>query len=312
MVRLAYQSRAPQIIDNCFDLPSIIGNCYDDVTEGLYTNSKMPQNITDLYVQYYKLVKKPVCAGTLKLIDGYLATGKWPDTSEQIMLRGRELGIDYDELINRSLLRDTKVVKIGSLQASDGSYILPVTVSDKYTNTDFVLQLLLNQDDNGIYRVTKIVNYHNYLLHVNTLCQEDLDRYIHATGTVIKEYNDRFTKLQIQFKTLADRLAPDAAPQERLELAAFIDGKVVPIYKQRLVYLQSLNVPVGAKHLHALRLKSNELTIEAWHEYAQGIAQNDQTKISAAENIHKQAMEIEQKVKDILLKMPALFMPDTP
>ncbi len=313
MIELAYKSREPQIIGSCIDLKAVVNHAYDDLTGNMYKGSKMPQNIIELYEQYYRLVKRPVCSGTVKYINDFIATGKWPNSAEQPLLRGRELGIDYEELLLRSLLRDTKVISFGALeQNDDGNVILSVTVKDHYTEMPFVLQLLLVRGSNGLYHVTRILNYSSYLLYVRSLCRNDIEQYRVQTGEQIKKDNDTFLKLQMKFVQCASCLTPDASDKQRQSVVSLINDEIIPAYEQHLNYLRSLKVPTGAVHLNRLRIKSTELTIKSWREYAEGISENNQALVSSAENIHKKAMVIEQKVRDNITDVPALFMPDTP
>lgn len=60
------------------------------------------------------------------------------------MLKGRQLGIDYTELINRSLLFNISFKEIKSIETiDDNSVMATILVADKYTDTNFDLKLKL-------------------------------------------------------------------------------------------------------------------------------------------------------------------------
>lgn len=92
-------------------------------------------------------------------------------------------------------------------------------------------------------------------------------------------------------------------------LKSFIDNKIVPTYQDWYNYLQSYQIPTGARHLHELRMESTTYTIQAWKAYAIGIQDNKPKDLAKAERLHRKAMETEQKVTDTINNMPALFMP---
>ncbi|MDQ0204052.1 hypothetical protein [Pectinatus haikarae] len=313
-LRFAYQNNNTTLLMRTIDLDSVVSFGYDDVTGDLFTyNSNMPPKIKQIFDQFYKLIKKNVCDGTLTMLDTYLKDDVWHDPTGTSVLKGRELGIDYDELLERSMLRNTSVRKIGSLIKDDnGNYIIPVTVADRYTDTDFVLELQLQKNTEGIWQITKIINYRDYLIHVRDLCNVDIASYIKDTKDRTTEYNRIFQGLQTKFLTMTKTIGSDVSADKRTLIQNFILSEIIPAYKSHEEYLQNVNVPAGALHLHILRLQSNAKTMEAWKYFAAGIGKNSKASLVKAEYSHQSALVLEQKVSDIINKMPALFVPEIP
>lgn len=313
-LKLAYKNNNTAALSRVIDMPSVVSNGYDDVTGDLFTyNKNIPPSVKQLFEQFYKLIKKPVCDGTLNIIDNYLATGIWSKPSGTSLLKGRDLGIDYNELLVWSMLRSTTVKKIGSLSRDEsGNYILPLTVTDKYTGTNFVLNLLLQKNTDGVWQITKIVNYHDYLVHVHDLCETDIDSYIKDTKAKNTEYNNKFKSLQTQFQNITKNIGSDISKDKRSQMQKFIVNNIIPAYRAYEDYLQNVDVPSGALHLHTLRLNSTSKTIESWQSFAKGIEDNSAAELAEAEKAHQDSLDLEQKVSDIINKMPALFVPDIP
>lgn len=313
-LKFAYKNHNLAVLTRTIDLPSLVSEGYDDTTSDVFTyNSTMPAQTKQGFILLYKLIKKDVCDGTVQMISTYLKNDVWCDPTGTSVLKGRELGIDYDELIERSMLRNTSIRKIGFLTKDDNNnYILPVTVADRYTNTDFILKLQLQKSSDNLWHVAKIMNYHDYLLHVRDLCNTDVASYIKDTKGPIAEYNRKFQTLQVKFQLMTKPIGSTIPQNKRKQVADFINSEVVPAYKSREDYLQNVNVPSGATHLHMFRLQSNAKTMEAWKYFAQGISDGSTGDLAKAESLHQEALVLEQKVSDIISKTPALFTPEIP
>ncbi|TCS80114.1 hypothetical protein [Pectinatus cerevisiiphilus] len=312
--KFAYHNHNTAILMRTIDLESVISNGYDDVTCDLFIyNSNIQPKTKQTFEQFYKLIKKDICDGTLVMIDKYLKDNVWHEPTGTSVLKGREMGIDYDELLERSMLRNTSIKGIGSLSKDDnGNYILPVTVADRYTDTDFVINLLLQKNTEGIWKITKIINYRNYLEHVRNLYNADITTYINDTKAQTAEYNRTFQGIQLKFQAMTKPIGANISNDQRAQIQKFILSEVIPAYTSHENYLQNVNVPPGASHLHMLRLQSNAKTIEAWKYFAEGIGKDSKDDLSKAECSHQEALVLEQKVSDIMNKMPALFVPEIP
>lgn len=313
-LKFAYKNNNVAMLVQDINMASVVYAGYDDVTGDLFTyNTSMQPKAKQIFDQFYKLIKEDICNGTLQMINSYLKNDTWADPSKTSVLKGRDLGIDYDELLDRSMLRNTAVRKIGTLLKDDNNnYILPVTVADRYTNTDYVLQLQLERNAVGMWQVTKILNYHDYLIHVRELCDVDINSYIKDTRDRNAQDNKQFQALQIKFQALTKPLTGNDSQAKRTQVQNFITQQIIPAYASHENYLQNVNVPSGALHLHMLRLQSTSKTIEAWKYYADGIGKNSKADLAKAEYNHQITLTLEQKVSDIINKMPALFVPEIP
>ncbi|WP_196593346.1 hypothetical protein [Pectinatus sottacetonis] len=310
-IKFAYRNNNVDILNRYIDIPSIVGGCYDDVTGDLFSGVNMKAQEKQTFNQFYKLIKPAVCQGTVNIVNEYMTENKWLPPRGSSVLKGREMGIDYEELLERSLVKDTLIKKIGRAETNKtGQTILPILVVDRYTNTEFTLQFLLEKDKSYVWRIVKIINYHDYLVHVRDLCAGDISAYINGTQMRITQYNTYFRRLQGQFSLLAENINETTPAIERTKVKNFILYKIIPAYRDRENYLQMVNVPSGALHLHILRMQSNAKTIEAWQDFAAGMGTNDPMELTKAEENYQAALVLEQKVCDIIKKMPALFIPE--
>ncbi|MBB5337194.1 hypothetical protein [Pectinatus brassicae] len=310
-LKFAYKNNNNEILNRYIAMPTIVNSAYDDVTGDLFTAIPMKPETKKRFDLFYKLIKPDLCRGTLQMIADYLQEHRWPQPSRTSILKGRDMGIDYEELLTRSLLRSTKIKAIGSINTgTNGEKLLPLTVIDRYTGTEFELQLLMQPNDQGTWQVVKIINYHDYLTYVRNACQNDIRTYLENTKSKTTAYNKQFNGLQQQFKNMTKDFSYNMPGSNRSQLYAFIKNSIIPAYLSHENYLQQVNVPAGAQHLHILRLQSNAKTIIAWQDFAAGMKDKDKKKLSVAEKNYQEALVLEQKVSDIVNKMPALFVPD--
>jgi len=310
-LKFAYKNNNNVILNRYIDMHAIVNSAYDDVTGDLFTAVPMKLETRKRFDLFYALIKPDLCRGTVQMIENYLQEHKWQMPERTSILKGRDMGIDYQELLTRSLLRSTKIKAIGSINTNtDGEKLLSLIVMDRYTAKEFELQLLLRPNAQGVWQVVKITNYHDYLIYVRNACQNDIRTYLDNTKNKTTAYNKKFDNLQRQFKNITKDISYNMPSNNRSQLYTFIKNSIIPAYLAHENYLQQVNVPAGAQHLHILRLQSNAKTISAWQEFAAGMMDKDKNKLAAAEKNYQEALVLEQKVSDIVNKMPALFVPD--
>ena len=310
-IQTAFAQRDVDTLHKYVDFKALLPPNYNILTDDIFNNDKIyGQKEHAVYKDFYALIEPILTDGTIASIDRYVQTGSWQKFSTDSMLQGRQLGIDYTELVNRSLLFNTDFKAIKSItQEDDDNASAVLAVADKYTATDFDLQIHLQRQD-GIWRVTSVDNYKDYLEKISAIYQSDIKTYLAATQNDLDSSNARFAQLQSEFTVLAEKLYAGPSASQRILLKSFILQKIIPAYQDWYNYLASSQIPLGARHLHELRLDSASSSIQSWQKYADGISQDDVTKLNEAATLHEHAMETEQKVKDTINNMPALFMPE--
>lgn len=310
-IKTAFEQRDTDTLHKYVDFQALLPPNYAILTEDIFAGDKIyGEQEHAVYKNFYAMIEPILTQGTIYSIDKYIQTGSWQRFGIDSMLQGRQLGIDYSELMNRSLLFNTSFKEIKSVeQADDDTAHAVLAVADKYTDTDFDLKITLKRDDSGIWRVVSVDNYKDYLQQISALYRTDIQSYLAATKGDLDKSNARFAQLQSEFTVLAEGLYADPSPAHRALMKAFIQQSIIPSYQEWYNYLASSQIPLGARHLHELRLESASCSIQAWQKYAEGISDDDKEKLSEAARLHEQSMEIEQKVKDIINNMPALFMP---
>lgn len=310
-LQTAFEERDVEKVHKYVDFKAVLPPNYKVLCNDIFANDTIyTEQERSVYQTFYGIIEPIVTDGVVQSIDKYIQTGNWKRYNYNSMLKGRQLGIDYMELINRSLLFNIGLKEIKSVEMTDDTHAAAVlAVMDKYTQTDFDLNITLTKNDEGIWQVTGVENYQDYLNTISKLYREDITSYLALTKSDLDRSNARFRQLQGDFIVLAEGLKNNPSESQRALVKSYIENKIIPAYQDWYNYLQNNQIPLGARHLHELRLESASYSIQSWKKYADGIYRNDFKELGEAERIHNKAMETEQKVTDTINNMPALFMP---
>lgn len=130
---------------------------------------------------------------------------------------------------------------------------------------------------------------------ISNLYRQDINKYLANTKTDLDKNNAKFKQLQDEFVVLAENFKINPSSSQRILLKSFIDNKIVPTYQDWYNYLQSYQIPTGARHLHELRMESITYTIQAWKVYGTGIQDNKVKDLAKAERLHQKAIETRTK-----------------
>lgn len=310
-LQTGFEQRDIDTIHQYVDFKTLLPPNYKILTNDIFTNDKIySEQEHTIYRTFYNIIEPIIVEGTIQSIDKYIQTGNWQRYNYDSMLKGRQLGIDYTELINRSLLFNINFKSIKSIEQIDDTNVTAIiTVADKYTDTTFDLHLNLHKNNDDIWQVVEITNYQEYLTLISNIYRKDINTYLANTKADLAKNNARFQQLQTEFTVLAENFKTNPTGSQRVLMKSFIDNQIVPTYQDWYNYLQSYQIPTGARHLHELRMESTTYSIQAWKAYAIGIKDNKPQDLAKAERLHQKAMETEQKITDTINNMPALFMP---
>lgn len=274
---------------------------YDDLTVDLFSyDQTLTPSTKALFEKFYVLVKPTITKGMLSAFDSYIETGNWQEPEAVSLLKGQQLGIDFDEFLERSQLRNTSFREITDIKKDGKTATALIAIQEDYTQADFTLQVQLEADENGHWQIAYLKNYQEFLQTVGQLQNKDVAVYIAVTQKIVSDYNNLFLQQQVKFKNLTARKTTSLTDKQREQIREFIESDIIPAIEGRDRKLQDVIVPPGAQHLHDLRLQTDELSINAWKNFAMGLTENDTTLLETAETLHKRSLEVDQKVADII------------
>ena len=323
----AYKAGDAETFRRHVDLDSITLQAYDDLTSDLF---KYDMNLSDrersLFENFYVLIRRQMCKGAVKVLNTYIDTREWTLPGE--ILKGRQLGIDYDLLLDRSLIRHTAFIDLEDVDQHGEEATATFSVVEEYSQVPFVLKVTLkNLANEGFniggseteifgkkikfpgftfnlggsdWKIVRVDNYRGYLDAVSPILRKNLADYIDATEEIVYRYNRTFQAEQDNFISMQKSPYGIMFANQRVEVSNYITNTVIPTLENRQAELDEIPVPEGAQFLANLRQESTRVTIMAWQSYITGITENSATALDTAESLHKQELVLDQRIEEIV------------
>ena len=309
------------------DLVSVTSKAYDDLTVDLFKYDKqLSERERSLFENFYVLIRPQIAQGAVEVIDYKVKNGEWILPSE--ILKGRQLGVDFDLLLERSLIRHTTIKNIDNFETSGDKVTANLDVVEDYTNIPFTLKLELENVSSAgwtiggfefelfdrkwkvgslnfsfgtsDWRVVGIYNYRDYLDAVAPTLRQELADYIDTTSEIVSRYNEIFRNNQSTFVYMQRTQNGVMSSQQRLRIAEYIENNIIPTLQNRQQELDEIAIPNGAIYLAKLRKESTNITISAWSYYINGLRENNSEAFDTAESLHKQELAVDQRIEEIV------------
>ena len=301
-IRDAVLSQDAEKFERYVNLDLATGKLYDDVTRDLFTEdtSLTPQTRAKA-TSFYQLIKPQVSAGIKTTLLSYAASGEWQLPGG--LLRGRQLGIDFENFLERTQLKNITPVAIEGVDRDGSTATARIKAKDETTQTELTLLVAMEQSADGHWQVAYIKNYRDCLDRLLPLCQRDMNAYIQDSAPIVEQYNKKFDQLQRRFKQLTTTPWDSSGilPKNQTDsLKNLIKTGIIPTLKERQQKLSALTVPPGARYLSQLRAESTELSITAWEHFLKGLETDAPAEYDTAETVHKEALDVELRIDDIL------------
>lgn len=282
------------------DIDAVVKHAYDDLTRDMFAqDTRLSDKTKVMFEQFYIKIKPQVTEETNQLLLAYIDSGAWPQPGGDNILKGRQLGIDYEYLIERSQLRNTSIVSIESVNRTRDATLARVQIKEEYTGTLFTLELLLNQKDDN-WQVTRIMNYRDFLDFVGPIQTSGLTAYTRATQEIIDKYNDILDTQQTNFKKMTATKNGRLTEAQRSKLIGYIKSDIIPALEKRQKELDAIPVNDGAQYLREMRASEAQLSLDGWQHFLTGIEKDDTTELNIAKALHGEALVVQHRIEDLL------------
>ena len=323
----AYKTGDMKTFRRHIDLNSITLQGYDDLTGDLFKyDTQLSDRERSLFENFYVLIRRQMCQGAVKVMNTYLDTKQW--TLPGGILKGRQLGIDFDILLDRSLIRHTSLVELKNVKHQGEKATASFSIVEDYSQTPFVLKVTLKDLANESYnvgsfdfelfghkftfdgfsfnmggsdwKVVAVDNYKEYLDAVRPILSRNLANYIDNTAEIVYRYNNVFEAEQSEFISLQGSSSGIMTEWQRATVANYINDMIIPSLENRQAELDQIDVPQGAQFLAQLRQESTQVTIMAWQAYVRGMIENSSAALDEAASLHKQELVLDQRIEEII------------
>ena len=296
----AVQERNAELFERRVNTAALADAGYDDLTYVLFArDTSLKESERNASGKFYQNIKGVVAEGIADTIENAVRTGMWTDPDGTDELKGRQLGIDYEYLMECSHLRDTELVSIGDLVRDGSAVLATIHVQDGGTGLEFPLQLRMEQGDTG-WRIVRVANYRAYLEAVQTAASSDVSRYIKATRPIVDRYNGIFRSAQREFHSLTETAWGTYTIERRKALIHLLQEDVIPSLKKYQNELDAVEIPRGAAYLAAQRKAATEASIASYESFVKGLDTGLPEDFARAETLHKQALTYDLRVGDMI------------
>ena len=175
------------------------------------------------------LIKPQLSGGMEQAALTRISSGAWSLPEGTDILKGRQLGIDYERFLARSQLRNTSFVGIGKVTEDGTTATAEIEIRDDWTGTVFTLEAAMEQATDGHWQVTYLKNYRDYLDAVTPLHNEDIAKYSDATKNIVAAYNEKLAAYKLRFNALSKTNSGTFTAEQKAGLEALIQtpGQIV-------------------------------------------------------------------------------------
>ena len=275
----AYKSGDAETFRRHVDLSSITLAAYDDLTSDLFKyDTQLTDRERSLFENFYVLIRRQMCNGAVKVLNTYIDKREW--TLPGGILKGRQLGIDYDLLLDRSLIRHTSFIDLEEVELHDEEATATFSIVEDYSQVPFVLKVTLkNLANDGFnigggefelfgkkikfpgftfnlggsdWKVVSVDNYRGYLDAVSPILRKNLADYIDNTEEIVFRYNQTFAAEQNTFISLQKSPYGIMFANQRVEVTNYITNTIIPALENRQAELDQVPIPEGAQFLASL------------------------------------------------------------
>ena len=300
-IQTALTERDGEKFNHYVNAELLSSRAYDDLTVDLFAyDSELTPKTRAMFEKFYIMIKPQLAQGLETAALNRITAGSWNLPEGTDILKGRQLGIDFERFLERSQVRNTTLVKVGKVEHNGHSATADVEIMEEYTQTPFTLQLAMEQAEDGHWQVAYIKNYKAYLDKIAPLQNKDIADYIAATKDIVSDSNERFEVFQARFKRLNSSKNGHLTKQQKINIAALIEDDIIPSLQSRQTQLDAVEVPAGAQYLARQRQQSTETSIKAWQHYIKGLREDSPAEFATAETLHKQELAIDLRVQDII------------
>ena len=273
---------------------------YDDLTYVLFArDTSLGESERSASGKFYQNIKGSVAGGLVRTIENAVQNSVWAEPEGVDELKGRQLGIDYEYLMECSHLRDTELVAIGAVERDGGGAVAHITVRDGGTGLEFPLELRMEKSEMG-WQIVRVANYRAYLEAVQRASGKDLTHYIEATRPIVDRYNGVFRSAQNEFRYLTETERSTYTIDHRKALIRLLQDDMIPALKKYQHELDAVEIPRGAAYLAAQRKAATEASIASYESFIEGLDSGLPEDFARAETLHKQALTYDLRVGDMI------------
>ena len=293
MVQEAVSDHNKEKLDKYVAVDHLLDTASDDMLDGLI-QAMVPAtgDTIEAVSNLSRMFKTPVVTSLRTAVMNYVEYGSWinqksDDNSVNDL-------VDADMIVNRIGLPSIEFQKLDSMAVDkeDGTALAKVRVLQTDSNEEFVLDVELCQQQDGLWQVYEIVNFKDFIEKLQNIRQQQVKTYLEESSQLMAQHDAVIAESQQKITAI---LAGGALGNDSIRSQVKkVSEEQVADWQSRKTELEAMEVPDAAGSLHRLRLKICDAHIEASANYAKWMDDKKAATIRASDNSMKIAKTLEK------------------
>ena len=200
--------------------------------------------------------------------------------------------------MTRAGLNTTGYLGIDSIAVDEATdtAVAKVRVYQQEAQSEFVLDVLLQPEEDGAWRVVELTNLPDFVAFLSQARLAELAAYTTQSAAIMEKHDKSVREAEFDMMRLL--AAGSLGNQDtRLDLKRLMEDRLLADWRERRDELAALTVPEAALTLHHLRLKICDLNIAYATGYAAWLTDKKAATIREADLKLKQARTLEEEAR---------------
>lgn len=293
MVQEAVSDHNKEKLDKYVAVDHLLDTASDDMLDGLI-QAMVPAtgDTREAVSNLSRMFKTPVVTSLRTAVMNYVEYGSWTNQkSDDNSVNGL---VDADMIVNRIGLPSIEFQKLDSMAVDkeEGTALAKVRVLQTDSNEEFVLDVELCQQQDGLWQVYEIVNFKDFIEKLQNIRQQQVKAYLEESSQLMAQHDAVIAESQQRITAIlaGGTLGNDGIRSQVKK----VSEEQVADWQSRKAELEAMEVPDAAGSLHRLRLKICDARIEAAANYAKWMDDKKAATIRASDNSMKIAKTLEK------------------
>lgn len=293
MVQEAVSDHNKEKLDKYVAVDHLLDTASGDMLDGLI-QAMVPAtgDTREAVSNLSRMFKTPVVTSLRTAVMNYVEYGSWINQkSDDNSVNGL---VDADMIVNRIGLPSIEFQKLDSMAVDkeDGTALAKVRVLQTDSNEEFVLDVELCQQQDGLWQVYEIVNFKDFIEKLQNIRQQQVKTYLEESSQLMAQHDAVIAESQQKITAIlaGSTLGNDSIRSQVKQ----VSEEQMADWQSRKTELEAMEVPDAAGSLHRLRLKICDAHIEAAANYAKWMDDKKAATIRASDNSMKIAKTLEK------------------
>ena len=308
MLQESIQNHDQATFNSIVNVDRLLNSSFDSFIEGtIASDEEMPEEVKDHIVNFTQMVKVPMTESLKTAIKNYVAYGSFEDRGQDDKSQGAQDSnlIAASEILDRTGLSRTTFREVDSVKMvkdNDKQAVALVKVYQQEIGREFTFEVLLEKNNQNVWRVVSIRNFRSFVESVNKARRKQLDTYLSETDSIISRHDETIRDSEQKYSKIlsSGSLGKDETREKLRTLMIDVVKKDWEVRKQELF---NIHVPQGAESLQNLRIKICDLSIESAELYAKWMGDKKAATVKEADDKRKQVQVLLSEEKILVSRM---------